>query len=268
MKNAIFLDIDGTLLPFGAHDVPESAAEAVRLARKKGNLVFINTGRCRLEVLPKFLELGFDGIICSNAMYIEEKGEILKKESLDAALVRRIGDFLEEKGIGYFFEGHDAVCASPSFFLQLKKCVDETVAKTMTEQFPSIKESSLVYDGIAKINFFQRDNAVSKAREFFADELQINEWSLIGDRANMGEMTLPCADKANGVDFMLLRHKIVRENSFAFGDTEGDAGMVKRCGTGVAMGNASEALKAVADFVTDSVEADGIYNAFKKFDLI
>lgn len=37
---------------------------------------------------------------------------------------------------------------------------------------------------------------------------------------------------------------------------------------GVAMGNGSEALKDVADMVTDSVDEDGVWNALKKLGLV
>ncbi|HAS33061.1 MAG TPA: Cof-type HAD-IIB family hydrolase, partial [Microbacterium sp.] len=40
------------------------------------------------------------------------------------------------------------------------------------------------------------------------------------------------------------------------------------CGTGIAMGNAPDALKALADDVTTSVSADGVANAFRRHGLI
>ena len=42
---ALFFDIDGTLLSEKTGEVPESAKQAVKEARSKGHLVFINTGR-------------------------------------------------------------------------------------------------------------------------------------------------------------------------------------------------------------------------------
>lgn len=54
----------------------------------------------------------------------------------------------------------------------------------------------------------------------------------------------------------------------AFGDGGNDIDMLKHVGIGVAMGNAEDAVKAVADFVTDTVDADGIYKALKNFDIL
>ena len=44
--------------------------------------------------------------------------------------------------------------------------------------------------------------------------------------------------------------------------------MLQYCETGIAMGNATENLKAVADYVTNDVTEDGIFNAFTHFGLI
>ena len=59
-----------------------------------------------------------------------------------------------------------------------------------------------------------------------------------------------------------------REEIMAFGDGENDIDMLKFAGIGVAMGNASDEVKAAADYVTDSVDADGIAKALKHFGLI
>ena len=69
----IFLDVDGTIVPFGQKIPTADSVEAIKKARNAGNKVFINTGRCRCEVTPELEQIGFDGIICSNSLYIEER---------------------------------------------------------------------------------------------------------------------------------------------------------------------------------------------------
>ena len=54
----------------------------------------------------------------------------------------------------------------------------------------------------------------------------------------------------------------------AFGDGGNDIGMLRHCKVGVAMGNASATVKQAADFVTDSVEEDGVWNALRHFEVI
>ena len=54
----------------------------------------------------------------------------------------------------------------------------------------------------------------------------------------------------------------------AFGDGGNDASMIKAAGIGVAMGNALESLKKDADYVTSSVDNDGVFEALRHFKLI
>ena len=264
-----FVDIDGTLVPFGDVSVPPSAAKAIKEAIAKGNKVYINTGRCRPEVLPFIADIGFSGILCSNAMYIEENGKILFKESMDAALVKNVSDWLQENNIGFFLEGHNDVFANSVYFDQLLEQEGKEKIERMKEAFPSIKENGpLQYNEIAKINFLPKKDTLDKLKAVFKDSLQVNAWSFVGKEGGMGEITAPHADKWNGVEFIMKHLSESLENTYAFGDAAGDMGMVKRCKVGIAMGNAEQCLKDVADYVTDSVRKDGLYNAFLKFGLL
>ena len=54
----------------------------------------------------------------------------------------------------------------------------------------------------------------------------------------------------------------------AFGDGGNDISIIKSAGIGVAMGNAGPDVKRVSDYVTTTVDENGIYNALKHFSLI
>lgn len=53
-----------------------------------------------------------------------------------------------------------------------------------------------------------------------------------------------------------------------FGDGGNDINMLEHAGIGVAMGNASDRVKAAADYITSSVDDDGIINALKHFNIL
>ena len=77
----------------------------------------------------------------------------------------------------------------------------------------------------------------------------------------MGEVMLPGITKATGIDEALRALGMDLSESVAIGDGANDVEMVEHAGLGIAMGNSSPDLLAVADYVTDDVEADGLAKA-------
>ena len=76
------------------------------------------------------------------------------------------------------------------------------------------------------------------------------------------------SSKAVGIDKIIEHYGISLDETMAFGDGGNDMAMLRHAGIGVAMGNAGDEVKAVADYVTDSVDKDGIWNALRHFDVI
>ncbi|SHK25981.1 hypothetical protein SAMN02745163_03511 [Clostridium cavendishii DSM 21758] len=79
------------------------------------------------------------------------------------------------------------------------------------------------------------------------------------------EFTANGIDKAKALDSVLIPMGYKREEMIAFGDGHNDASMLKYAGIGVAMGNAVDDLKAIADEVTLSNEEDGIAYTLSKY---
>ena len=74
--------------------------------------------------------------------------------------------------------------------------------------------------------------------------------------------------KATGIDRFLTYFNIDRSYTMAFGDGGNDISMLKHAAIGVAMDNATDNVKEAADYVTNSVDEDGIVNALKYFNLL
>ena len=74
--------------------------------------------------------------------------------------------------------------------------------------------------------------------------------------------------KSVGMRFFGQLLGIKPEEMMAFGDAQNDIDMIQYAGIGIAMGNAEEDLKQIADDITTSVDDDGIWNALKKYGLI
>ena len=264
----IVLDVDGTLIPFGQVLPTESTIKALEMARKNGHRIYLNTGRCRAEVHKELEDLGFDGIICSNSLYIEDDGKVCLQKDIPPADVKRISDWLLQQNVGFFFEGHKSVAAVRLYFEQMGARFGEKVLHDLENSFPCIKEAELDYNGIAKINYVMAPGLVEKIKAEFGKEFQINQWSLLGSDKGMGDITRKDAGKASGVQFIAEKYGVKAEDTYAFGDTAGDLPMIKCCGTGVAMGNAEPGLKEGADYITGNVDENGIFDAFRHFGLI
>ena len=82
---------------------------------------------------------------------------------------------------------------------------------------------------------------------------------------DFADITATKANKGNGLLDIISHEGISIDETMAFGDGGNDLSIIEKAGLGVAMGNANQALKEVADYVTSSVDEDGVYNAMKKF---
>ena len=76
------------------------------------------------------------------------------------------------------------------------------------------------------------------------------------------------SSKAVGIDKIIEYYGISLHETMAFGDGGNDMAMLRHAGIGVAMGNAGDEVKEAADYVTDSVDDDGVMNALRHFDVI
>ena len=95
------------------------------------------------------------------------------------------------------------------------------------------------------------------------DECSITSWN---DKAI--DIIPKGGGKSTGMQAFLDEHGLERSETMAFGDGENDIDMLKYAGIGVAMGNAWPSTKKAADYVTDDIDEDGLYNALKHFELI
>ncbi len=76
------------------------------------------------------------------------------------------------------------------------------------------------------------------------------------------------AGKGTGVRAVMEAYGLKKEELMGFGDAMNDAGMIEAVGTAVVMGNGEDALKRVADYVTDDIDEDGVYNALVRYGVI
>ena len=278
MSKIIFIDVDGTLTNY-ENQVPASAVEAIRAARANGHKVYLCTGRSRAEIYDSIWAIGLDGLIGGNGAYVEDHDTVVSHKLITLDQCKRVVDWLHERGLEFYLESNSGLYASEHF----EERGDDVVKKyaayklkadadkfTVRKLFPEmIFGADLYRDDLNKISFIldSYDDYV-EAKAAFGDELKVGTWGGKGDRALFGDFGVKDLSKANGIAELLEYLKAERAETIAFGDSKWDISMFECCAVSVAMGDGEQAAKDAATFVTDAVDDDGMYNAFKRLELI
>ena len=281
-KKIIFFDVDGTLVDVtpAREYVPESTIKAVRETRKKGNLCFLCTGRSLAEIYPHILDVGFDGIIGAGGGFVTIGDEMLYHKKVSDNDVHRVVDFFEENDYDYYLESNGGLFASENLVSRLEKITygdlenDENARKKKEEQ-PShfitslIEGESMYRSDVNKICFLEnKDIPFQTINDHFSDAFNVIHCTVPSFGDDSGELSVVGVNKASAIETLIQHLNIPKENTFAFGDGMNDTDMLEYCHVGIAVGNAKEGLKEIADEVCDDIAKDGIYKAMKKHQLI
>jgi len=273
----IFLDVDGTLVSY-ENKVPDSALTAIHEAQKNGHKIYTVTGRSKAEMYDYILDIGFDGYIGGNGSYVESEDEVLLHRTLTGPEARSIVDWLAERNLEYYLESNARLFGSPGLEDRGESTVQQYVdykgkagadKMTVRKVFPDMIFGEDPYrSDINKISFIldsYEDYLVAKAR---FPELKVGTWGGAGEKALFGDIALKDITKATAIDILLEHLDKDIGDTLAFGDAKVDIPMIDHCSVGVAMGNGGQEIKETADYITDDVENDGLYNAFRHFGLI
>ena len=257
MIKAVFFDVDGTLVSHKSKSVPESAKEALDKLREKGIKVLLCTGRNvpELKNLPT-QELTFDGYVILNGQIgLDENQNMIFSNPFKKEDVERLTEIFDKKEYPFMLvntEGH---------YINFINEQVEIALGNISTPAPRIYQ----YEGE---NIYQATVFLSPEEdEIFAKKLtkgcKLVRWGAHGSDIIVAE-----GGKANGMKFFGERFGILPEEMMAFGDAQNDIDMIQYAGIGVAMGNGEECVKQVADYVTTSVDDDGVENALKEYGIL
>ena len=277
MGKIIFIDIDGTLVDY-ENNLPESAVLAIRKARENGHKVYMSTGRSKAEIYQNIWDIGFDGMIGGNGSYVENQGKVIMHQLITLEQCKRIVDWLHERKLEFYLESNNGLFASEHFEEVCQGTIQEYCRRkgkdkaekiTVRDVFPKmIFDGELYRDDLNKVSYKLNDyKDFLDTKEQFLD-LQNGTWGGAGETALFGDIGVKDITKANAIACLLEHLGVKREDTIGFGDAKIDIPMLEYCQVGVAMGSGGEEIKAMADYVTDDVDKDGLYKAFVHFGLI
>jgi Cof subfamily protein (haloacid dehalogenase superfamily) len=269
----IFLDIDGTLTAPGSNVPPESALEAIRLARQAGHKIFLCSGR-NYDMLKPVLRYGFDGAVASGGGYVFTGDQVLYDCPMTEEQKEKALRLLFEGGVLRTIEARDASYCDEGMgeFLQQSSGGNSELLRwrEALEKDLGIRPMK-EYDGrpIYKVVFMCSDACqLSAAKKELEDEFTFLVQDMAGANCINGELINRRFDKGTGILRVCEALGYDPVDTIGFGDSMNDLEMIQTVAFGVCMDNGSPSLKEISDMVCPSVEEDGLAWAFRKLGLV
>lgn len=258
MLKAVFFDIDGTLLSHQTNCVPPSTVRALEALREKGILTFLATGRhiSMIRQMQPLEGLHFDGIVSLNGQYCRNDQGIIYHCPIEKSAVATLLDYLKE-------DPHPCILVEEDqMYINFHNALVEKVQAAIHSEMPAIGDLDRGYTvPVYQAILYMSEENLAKLPPL--PGIRLTRWNLGG-----ADLIPEKGGKAAGIAKVLAHYGIGRSETMAFGDGENDVDMFGAVGTAVAMGNACDAAKDAAHYVTDDIDRDGIWNALKHFGVI
>lgn len=260
MIKALFFDIDGTLVSFNTHKVAQSTINGLNIAKERGIKIFISTGR-PLSFINNLedIEHLIDGYITTNGSYNFMGKSVISMHSIPKEEVLTLVDYLNKHEYPAILVGTDNTAV-----INHKPIVDRIVIDTLniTNIDFSITAKTVLQQDILQITPFitqeQQDIIMPQIPHCASERWHPDFIDTVNKQASKGK----------ALSDIVAYNDLLISETMAFGDGGNDISMLLKAGIGVAMGNANDNVKAIANYVTSSADDDGIYKALKHFEVI
>ena len=269
----IAFDLDGTLLDNDKH-IPEENLRALREAAEQGVILAPATGRILRGIPPELRELPFlRYYILSNGAAVYDTGEqrTLYRGDIPLKLTLETMDFLDTLPVLYDCYQNDVGWMSRATFEKAPPYfIHEPYMMGMIEKLrilvPDLKETLREHnEPVQKISIFFRPEDNERRLWYLRHFSELfPELQASSSISNNIELNSVRAGKGNGLLALCEALGIAPTDSMSFGDESNDLPMLRAAGRGVAMGNASEDVKAAADAVCESNTDCGVAKEIRR----
>lgn len=255
---AFFFDNDSTLFNHsGKGDkILKSTYDALRKLKKNGYKVCMITSRGHEEmynVPSDFLDI-FDDVCLLSGAYILSKNKEPEITTISKEKTRKLIDIIDTLDATYRYATKDG-----GGFLNRHDPSKENIFKTLYDMVPDVKK----YDDEEALHLIVYIDK-EKADKLYK-ELDGVEYSHVGICAELSPLGV---DKGLTLEKMCKRYGVSLDEACAFGDSGNDVSMFNKAGLAICIGNGKDDAKSCADYITDNIWEDGVYNALKKFGYI
>lgn len=272
MKNykLIVTDMDGTVLGED-HRMTEGNKKALKEAEKNGVKVVFATGRFHDSAKEHidFLE-NIMPIISSNGSIIKHPitNEVLYSNFIDREVSIEIVEILEKHNVKYQAYTDEIILQkyeTEDEMRMMKEFIEKTFSDKTEISFKKDLREDIRNSNVLKFNIMEidRPDLIDKVR---VDLELVKNIEVTSSWKDNLEVMSEGSHKGNAVEYLCELLDIDREHIIAFGDNYNDLSMIEFAGTGVAMGNAEDDVKKIANHITDSNGNDGVAKAI--YDLV
>lgn len=271
MPKLICVDVDGTLVT-ERQETPDSAREAVRASIAAGHKLLLCTGRSLPEIYPYLWDLGFHGIIAGSGAFVKIGKTVVADRRMSSEDISYVTAIYRRYGAQWMWQGPEEFSVSEGFFGSFAGSPDaegspwhpyyKQILPFLTTEIPTSTSKGLfVLPHSLHLSYRELVEIIGPKYHIVSDSVEAKG-------GITGEILLAGLTKDVGM-FAAAEHLgLDVKQTVAIGDSPNDVEILDAAGIGVAMGNATDAVKAHADFVTSSIEDDGLYRAFEALDLM
>ena len=265
MYKLIALDMDGTLLN-EEKKITERTKKAIQAARDKGVTVVIATGRPidgvtrYLEELDMFTDkdyvLSYNGGLVLNT----RSREVICKIGLLGEDVHYLYKISKELGVNIhaFSEKDGLVTPKNSKYTEVEAEINNI--KINEIDFNTIEND----ESFIKVMMIDEPEILQKAIDNMPKEVY-EKYTVARSTPFFLEFLNKEVNKGTGVELLAKHLGVNQDEIITIGDAGNDLDMIEYAGMGIAMGNASDEVKAAANYITDTNKNDGVAKAIEKF---
>ncbi len=274
MIKLLALDVDGTLFNTDGK-VTAASIEAIHKAQEKGVQVVLASGR-DYEGLPwdQLKDVSIDYVLTCNgaAIYRTRDRECLREECLDKEQMIPVFEFIlsREVYLSVFINGANYTPTQCFPYVEHMELPDyvkhnlSTKINRMEDMIGYLKEHDASIQK-ATLNFQFRDGEHFNREEVKNYLEACPDINLVDGGFSNLEFTKAGVSKATGLHMLAEYLGVPMEQVLAVGDSGNDVEMLQAAGIGVAMGNALDSVKAVANDVTRTNDEDGVAAVIEKY---
>lgn len=263
---ALISDFDNTLIDRSDRFSPE-ILDAIRLLVDSGVIVTLATGRPYVGLLQSLMNqfpdhFKYPLIIHGGAEIVEpQTGSVLWGEYIHKKQFLQLFDYLFERKLFFLAEHHDAIYCSEGN-RDLRGFGDGMVAKDAHEIDVDHIAKIVIPAGMAKLTLDQVLTVEEELKKRYSD-LHIIKITYGGGYGL--DITSGRASKQIGVLEFLKHQQLSPDDVVGMGDGYNDYPLLMAVGAKVAMGDAPEELKAIADFIAPTQAEMGLLAVVKKY---